>query len=268
METIKVIYAFTDYDVKPELQMARIENMKNQNRNVAIIGAGGAIGGALIEQLALDKCVERIHAFSRRNEEFQSEKVISGTIDFENEDSIQDAAKLVSNDNPLDLMIVATGFLHNEGIQPEKSIRDLSHENFIKNFAINTIGPALVAKHFLPLMSKEHSSVFSCISARVGSISDNRMGGWYAYRASKAALNMTLKNLSIEASRRFKQTIVVGLHPGTVDSSLSEPFQASVSQVKLFTPKYSAQNLITVIEGLEHKDSGKIFAWDGSVIGY
>lgn len=242
--------------------------MKNQNKKVAVIGASGSIGRALVEQLASDISVDRIHAFSRSGVKFQSEKVVTGTLDFENESSIQDAANSISKDNALDWVVIAAGFLHDESTMPEKSIRDLSHESFIKNFTLNTIGPALVAKHFLPLMSKEHKSVFSCISARVGSISDNRMGGWYAYRASKAALNMTLKNLSIEASRRFKQTIIVGLHPGTVDSSLSKPFQASVSDNKLFTPEYSAQCLINVIDDLKHEDSGKIIAWDGTSIEY
>lgn len=266
--SINVIKLLDDYDVKPELNLVRIKSMKNQNRNIAIIGASGAIGRALVEQLTSDNSAERIHAFSRSGADFQSNKVISGIIDFEDESSIQDAAKSANKDGPLDLLIIATGFLHDEGTSPEKSIRDISHENFIKNFTINTIGPALIAKHFLPIMSRETPSVFSCISARVGSISDNRLGGWYAYRASKAALNMTLKNLSIEASRRFKQTVVVGLHPGTVDSSLSKPFQASVSGGKLFTPKYSAQSLIDVIDNLKYEDNGKIFAWDGSVIEY
>lgn len=242
--------------------------MNNQNRHVAVIGASGAIGRAMVEQLILDQSVERIYAFSRSGAKFHSSKIISGTINFEIEDSIRDAAKTVGEDRPLNLVIIATGFLHDKGTAPEKSIRDLSHENFIKNFTINTIGPALIAKHFLPIMPKEQPSVFSCISARVGSISDNRLGGWYAYRAAKAALNMTLKNLSIEASRRFKQTIIVGLHPGTVESPLSKPFRTSVSDGKLFTPEYSAQCLINVIDNLAHGDSGKIFAWDGSVIEY
>lgn len=242
--------------------------MKKQNRNIAIIGSNGAIGQAIADQFILDQSVEHIYAFSRQGRTFRSEKVISSTIHLEDEDSIQDAAKAVTKDKPLDALIITTGFLHDEDTSPEKSIRDLSHQNFTKNFMINTIGPALIAKHFLPLMSKEHSNVFSCISARVGSISDNRLGGWYAYRASKAALNMTLKNLSIEASRRFKQTIIVGLHPGTVDSSLSKPFQASVSGEKLFTPEYSAQCLINIINNLKQEDSGKIIAWDGSTIDY
>lgn len=246
----------------------RNKNMRHQNRNIAIIGSSGAIGQAITERLVLDQSIERIYACSRQGKMFQSKKIVSAVLDYKNEDSIHNAAKIIGKDNPLDLVIIATGFLHNEDTTPEKSIQDLSHQNFIKNFMANTIGPALVAKHFLPLMSKEHQSVFSCISARIGSISDNRLGGWYAYRASKAALNMTLKNLSIEASRRFKQTIIVGLHPGTVDSSLSKPFQTFVSDDKLFTPEYAAERLINVIDNLELRDSGKIFAWDGSMIDY
>lgn len=244
----------------------RNKSMDVQNKNVAVIGASGAIGHALVEQLALDQNINRIHAYARRSVAFQSEKVITGIIDFNEEESIRIAGASIGQESSLDLVIIASGFLHDENIMPEKSIRDLSHERFIKNFTINTIGPALVAKHFLPIMSKQRKNVFACLSARVGSISDNRLGGWYAYRASKAALNMTLKNLSIEASRRFKHTIIAGLHPGTVDSTLSHPFQTSVSDGKLFTPEYAAQHLINVIDQLESTDSGKIFAWDGSII--
>jgi NAD(P)-dependent dehydrogenase (short-subunit alcohol dehydrogenase family) len=117
-------------------------------------------------------------------------------------------------------------------------------------------------------MRKDDKSVFACLSARVGSISDNGLGGWYAYRASKAALNMVLKNLSIEAQRRYKQMIILGLHPGTVNSSLSEPFQGNVSKEKLFTPLYSAEKLLSVIENATIKNSGDIIAWDGQRIKY
>ena len=133
-------------------------------------------------------------------------------------------------------------------------------------FRVNTIGPALVAKHFLPLLASDAKSVFAALSARVGSIDDNELGGWYAYRASKAALNMVIKTLSIELARRNPRALCVGLHPGTVDSRLSKPFQGGVPEGKLFQPAAAARALLTVLDGLSSGDSGALFAWDGTRI--
>ncbi|MEP2979692.1 MAG: SDR family NAD(P)-dependent oxidoreductase [Lentilitoribacter sp.] len=237
-------------------------------KNVTIIGASGGIGNALIEQLSHSAKIENILACGRSEIAFNVPNIEYQTIDLTNEATIELAAQRASEIGPQDLVFVATGFLHNKDVKPEKAIRDLSIEGFEQNFAINTIGPALVAKHFLPVMRKNDRSVFACLSARVGSISDNGLGGWYAYRASKAALNMVLKNLSIEAHRRYKQMIILGLHPGTVDSSLSEPFQGNVSKEKLFTPQYSAERLLSVIENATIENTGDIIAWDGERIEY
>jgi NAD(P)-dependent dehydrogenase (short-subunit alcohol dehydrogenase family) len=165
-------------------------------------------------------------------------------------------------------VINATGFLHNESIMPERSLRDLSLEKFQQNFLINTIGPALVAKYFTPKLRQDKPSVFASLSARVGSIGDNKLGGWYSYRSSKAAHNMMIKNVSIEVSRRNKQAAIIGLHPGTVDSNLSKLFQKRVAKENLFSPDYSAKKLIQVIESVSSQDSGKILAWDGGNIEY
>ena len=126
---------------------------------------------------------------------------------------------------------------------PEKSLRELSAEKFARAFAINATGPALSAKHFLPKLARDRRAVFAALSARVGSISDNRLGGWYAYRASKSALNMILKTAAIETARRAPQAIVIGLHPGTVDSKLSKPFQENVTPGKLFRPEDAARKV-------------------------
>ena len=141
-------------------------------------------------------------------------------------------------------------------------------ENFEHLFQINTIGPALVAKYFLPKLNRNSRSVFAVLSARVGSIADNRLGGWYAYRASKAALNMIIKNASIEIARKNKQAIVVCLHPGTVDSLLSKPFQSNVPDGKLFSPEFSAGKLLSVVDNLSPDQSGGIVGWDGEPIPY
>jgi NAD(P)-dependent dehydrogenase (short-subunit alcohol dehydrogenase family) len=123
-----------------------------------------------------------------------------------------------------------------------------------------------VAKHLLPLMAPRGKTVFAALSARVGSIGDNRAGGWHAYRASKTALNMILRNLAIEVGRRNPEAICVGLHPGTVDTGLSRPFQRGLPEGQLFTPETSARHLLTVIDGLQAADSGNVLAWDGRTV--
>ena len=187
-------------------------------------------------------------------------------IDYTDEASIEAAAALASKDSPLDIVMVATGLLHDGELMPEKSLKELSAEKFQRLFNVNTILPALIAKHFLPKLNRDHRSLFAVLSARVGSISDNQLGGWYAYRTSKAALNMIIKNAAIEMSRRNKQAIIVGLHPGTVDSNLSQPFQGNIADGKLFTPAFSAIKMLAVLESLTPGDSGRCFAWDGKEI--
>ena len=146
------------------------------------------------------------------------------------------------------------------------SLRDIDAEKLSRVLAINAVGPALVAKHFLPRLRKETKTVFAALSARVGSIGDNRLGGWYSYRASKAALNMLLKTLSIEQARLLPQSIVVGLHPGTVDTGLSRPYSKGTSPQKIFSPETAAGHLVAVLDKVCQPDSGGVFAWDSKRI--
>ena len=231
-----------------------------------IIGASGGIGAALVGQLASRADCEQVYALSRKPAA-DSDKVRALRIDFDQEDSIAAAASEVGNEGAPDLVIVSTGILSDDtGLMPEKSYRQQSSEAFEKVFQINTIGPALVAKHFLPIMPRKQRAVFAALSARVGSISDNRIGGWHAYRASKAALNMLIKNYAIEQARRNEAFIAVGLHPGTVDTGLSKPFQSGVPDKQLFSAEQSAAYLLTVIDGLTPSDSGKVFDWAGKEV--
>ena len=225
--------------------------------NMAVIGASGAIGSAFAKVLAQQHPNASLFTFSRKGPH---------VIDYHNEESLAQAAALAAKEKPLDLVIVATGILHGEGLMPEKSLRSLSAEQFQRVFEGNTITPALIAKHFLPKLNRERPAIFAALSARVGSISDNRLGGWYAYRASKAALNMIIKNASIEMGRTHKQAIIVGLQPGTVDSHLSKPFQGNVPEGGLFTPEYSATSLFEMLKNLSPEQTGKCFAWDGEEI--
>lgn len=233
---------------------------------VCIVGASGGIGAALVEACVEDPKVARVHALSRQGRSHPSAKVANLTFDFMDEPSIEAAAVALKEVGPLDIVIVATGLLQGNGIAPEKNLRALSYNGFEESYRINVIGPAMTAKYFLPLLRRDGKAVFAALSARVGSISDNRLGGWYAYRASKAALNMVLKTASIEHGRRFKEAVIIGLHPGTVDTSLSEPFQGNVPEGKLFTPDFSAEHLLKVVNQVTPDDTGHLLAWDGTTV--
>lgn len=242
----------------------------NNSINAVIVGANGAIGAALVTALSQRQDIDRIFASSRQPVEDLRENVTSMRIDYDDESSIASAAKLTTNNGPLHLVIVATGILHqsldDSVVKPEKTWSAINPEQLSRLVAVNTIGPALVAKHFLPLLDRNQRSVFAALSARVGSISDNRLGGWYGYRASKSALNMIIKTLSIELARRNPQAICIGLHPGTVDSKLSAPYQGNVAAERLFSPEFSATQMLTVVDQISTEQSGRVLAWNGDEV--
>lgn len=239
----------------------------HREANVAVIGAGGGIGRAFVELLASDERVRRVQAFSRTPNDIAAGKVVAGHLDLSDEASIAAAAQAASGDVPLDLVVVATGILHRgKSIQPEKSMRELDAQSMAEVLAINSTGPSLVAKHFLPALRRDHKAVFAALSARVGSIGDNRLGGWTAYRMSKAALNMLVRTMAIEQARTAPDSVVVALHPGTVATRLSEPFTGRVPEGQLFTPGQSASKLLGVIDNLSPGQTGGFFAHDGSTV--
>lgn len=164
----------------------------------------------------------------------------------------------------LHLILYCVGLLHEGTMQPEKNLQQINAENLIQYFQVNSIGAVLLAKHLLPLLKHNDRSVFASISAKVGSIGDNHLGGWYGYRASKAALNMLMRTVAIEYSRKSPKTLVVMLHPGTTDTRLSKPFQSGVPTDKLFSVERTTSQLLTVIGQLQPEDSGEFFSWDGS----
>lgn len=235
---------------------------------VAVVGATGGIGNALLDQLAVDSQVREILAFSRDPDEAERGIVRYLPLDLTDTGSIENAARSAQEAGPLDLVIVATGILHSTTIQPEKSMSAVDAYSMRAVFDVNTVGPALVAASFLPLMRKDRKSAFVALSARVGSINDNRLGGWVSYRASKAALNMVLRTFAIEQARQNPACVVAGLHPGTVDSALSRPFTSRNAPKRLFRPEEAAENLLNVVNSLSPADSGGLFAWDGSRIEY
>jgi NAD(P)-dependent dehydrogenase (short-subunit alcohol dehydrogenase family) len=198
--------------------------------------------------------------------------------DFEDPSTIEQAAEEIKNSHliPLQkhigLLINSAGLLHDSQHMPERAIKELDHEWLSKTLQVNSIGPMMLAKsmipHMLPSQDANTFSVIACLSAKVGSISDNRLGGWYSYRMSKAALNMGIKNMSLELKTRTRGKVMcVALHPGTVKTSLSKPFQKTVAADKLFEPEYSADKLLQVIEKLDTTSSnGLLLSYDGEVI--
>lgn len=229
--------------------------------SAVVIGASGGIGGAIEAALVDEGAFHTVHGFARSRD---------GTrhLDLLDEASIAAAAAHVAGGPPPTLVVVATGLLHADGKGPEKALSDLDPNWLAQLYAVNAVGPALVAKHFLPIMPRTGRTVFAALSARVGSISDNRLGGWHGYRASKAALNMLVRNLAIEERRRNDRAIVVTLHPGTVDTGLSRPFQGNVPPGRLFTADRAALQLLDVIEGLKVIDSGKLFDFEGKEVSF
>ena len=219
-----------------------------------IIGATGGIGRALVGALEADGVP--VAALSRSG---------ATPLDILDEASIA-AAAAAHVAAPPRLIIVATGMLHEPGLMPERSIRDLDAARLARSFAVNAIGPALVAKHFLPLLPRDGRSVFAVLGARVGSIGDNRVGGWTGYRMAKAALAMLVRNLAIENSRRAPDAICIGIHPGTVETALSLPFRRNLPGGQLTTADTAAAHILRVIGAVTPADSGNVLAWDGSTI--
>ena len=234
-----------------------------QANNIAVFGSSGSLGNAFVQHLAGQYPKAVIHAFSRSQQVFANANVLSHCLDYQDEDAIEQAVTAATTEQPFDLVIVATGVLHDEVVTPEKSLKQLSIDAFRHYYDVDTILPAMIAKYCLPRLNRDNQALFAVLSARVGSISDNQLGGWYGYRMAKAALNMFIKTAAIEIKRSNKQAVVVGLHPGTVDSPLSVPFQRHVPEGKLFSADYAAEQLINVLKQLTPDQSGGCFAYDG-----
>ncbi len=233
---------------------------------IAILGAHGAIGAALIACYRQSQPQAQILACSRRPLVSLGDNTSWHSIDVAEESSIAAAALWAAAEGPLDRIVICTGLLHDADHTPEKSLQALDPAWLRQSFEINAIGPALVFKHFLRLLQRDERAVCAALSARVGSIGDNRLGGWYSYRASKAALNMLIATAAVELRRSHPQALVIGLHPGTVDSALSAPFQGRLQPGQLQTPEQAASKLRQVIETADISRSGSCLAWDGSII--
>lgn len=227
-----------------------------------VIGAGGGLGAALVQVLSTPCAhgMEGVLALGRATQP---------AIDYSDEASLQNAAAWVASQchmqgAELRLLIVATGFLHGEPGQPERSWSQLDADYLSELFRINAIGPALVMKHFLPLLPRQGRCVAGFVSAKVGSIGDNALGGWYGYRASKAALNQLVKTAAIELKRRNPLALCVALHPGTVDTALSKPF--AKAGLKVRPPEVAATELLAVLAALQPAQTGALVDYQGKVL--
>jgi NAD(P)-dependent dehydrogenase (short-subunit alcohol dehydrogenase family) len=215
-----------------------------------VIGASGGIGQAFVQSLQADPRCAQVVGLHRHSEP---------RVDFDDEPSIGAAAAQLHAIGKFHLIINAAGVLHTADFMPEKKLGDLSYAKLEATFRVNTFGPGLVLRHFAPLLDTQRG-VLAVISAKVGSIEDNRLGGWYSYRASKAALNMLLKTAAIEVKRCNPQAVVVSLHPGTVDTSLSKPFKGE----QMGRPAIvAASDMLDVLARLTPTDNGGFFSYTG-----
>jgi len=220
-----------------------------------VFGASGGIGGALVEAIRAAERFDHIVALSRG---------AAPSADLLDEASLERAAAFAADKGELRLVIDATGFLHDERQGPEKNWRQIDAVKLARSFALNAIGPALIMKHVLPRLPRSGKSVFATLSARVGSIGDNRLCGWYAYRASKAALNQLARTASVELARRSPEALCIALHPGTVATPLSAPFAAAGLEVH--TPPAAARHLLEVVDRLTAEANGGFFDWRGQPV--
>ena len=216
-----------------------------------VIGATGALGTAFGNLLQADPRCAGVLRLGRQT---------AVRVDFADEASVAEAAAALRQEAPFHMVMVATGVLHLPGVQPEKRLADLSLVAMEQIFRINTFGPALVMRHFAPLLDRQRS-VMALLSAKVGSLGDNRLGGWYSYRASKAALNMMVKTASIEMRRTHPGAVLVALHPGTVKSALSRPFRGDEIGRQ---PLEASAAMLETLDSLRSEDSGSFVAYDGA----
>jgi len=217
-----------------------------------VIGASGGIGQALVRQLEMDRRCGRIVCLSRFHD----------GLELTDEQSVVRAADALKAER-FDLIICATGVLTVNGVGPEKALRQVSQSAMMTQFAVNAVGPALILKHFVPLLAKGRRVIVAMLSARVGSINDNVLGGWISYRASKAALNQIVRTAAIEVTRTNPWSLVIAVHPGTVDTPLSAGFS---SRQTCMEPKNAAGQILWMLDGLESGHTGGFFAYDGTSI--
>ncbi|MFA0655469.1 MULTISPECIES: SDR family oxidoreductase [Vibrio] len=239
--------------------------------HILVVGGSGGIGFAVVKHLLselsrfdfLDVHVDA--TYHSQQPELENNRLSWHKVDATDEADIK---RLSSEFEQLDWLINCVGMLHTPDLGPEKNLSSIDPEFFLKNISVNTLPSLLLAKHFTPILRASDNPKFAVVSAKVGSISDNRLGGWYSYRSSKAALNMFIKTMSIEWQRTIKKGTVLALHPGTTDTALSKPFQTNVPEGKLFESSYVAHQLVDIIRTATPDNSGHFYAYDGEQLSW
>ena len=252
-------------DVTGSILDRRQDSRESDPQCILVAGAAGAIGSAFCAQLAERFADAQLIRMARAPESLEplQNPTIDIRLDIAEEQNIRTAVARIPEALPIDWTFIATGWLHDSTHTPEKTYKNLDAEHLLQAYRINAVGPALLLKHLITRLNPARSCKVGIVSARVGSISDNRLGGWHAYRASKAALNMLIKNFAIELARKKPAHMVVGLQPGTTDSALSAPFQRNVPATQLQTPDYTAAQLLRVMKSLRVEDSGGLYDFLG-----
>lgn len=263
---------YDSHDSHDSSSIVDTREMLNENpKCVLVVGASGGIGQAYCENLLFqfpDIQLIRVVRDVQALKQFTG-NCIDIEADLSDDDSIQDAISTItekynSNTNTrIDWLFIASGWLHDEAIKPEKTFRSLHREHLLHSYNINAVGPALFVSRLLELIDKQQALTIGILSARVGSVSDNRLGGWHSYRAGKSALHMLIKNIAIECAQTRRPITIVGLQPGTTDTALSEPFQKGLTAEQLQTPEFTAKHLIKVMQVLKPEDSGQLFDFEG-----
>ena len=238
--------------------------MSEHPKTVILVGGSGGIGRAMVKTLLTQLPDVRVFAtYHSTAIPFRQERLSWRQLDIRDLDAIEQWS---SEFDRVDWVLNFAGFLHGEAGGPEKSIRALDPDFLIDSIRVNSLPTLLLAKHFALALKQSPAPLLASVSARVGSIEDNRLGGWYSYRVSKAALNMALKTLSIEWKHSHPNGCVAALHPGTNDTALSKPFQANVKPENLFRPEYTASMFLKLLTQLDPARSGNFWSWDGEVI--
>ena len=237
----------------------------NVTKRLLIVGANSEIASAIIETALADNW--QVYAISRTPPKSEDKAVVWSTLDTQDEQAIKAYTEQCHQDTlTFSRIICCIGKLHDDSIKPEKRLEDISAEALRNYFTTNVVTPTLWLKHAVNVIENQAGSTITVFSARVGSISDNRLGGWYGYRASKAALNMTIKTAQVEYARRCPHVALVAYHPGTVDTPLSKPFQANVKPEKLFTPAFSANALWRELADKSAESAPYYIDWQGKTI--
>lgn len=236
--------------------------------NALVIGSSSSIAKAITEQFIQQENCQRIFTVSRQPSSFNSQKITPFLTDYSEASIAQICNSLTKLSENLTHVIVCNGILHNSQFMPEKKLADINQEQLSQVYHVNAIIPVLWLSHLAPLLESGHTIKIAVFSARIGSISDNRMGGWYSYRASKAALNMLLQTSAIEYARRAPNVKLIAFHPGTTDTPLSKPFQRSVAKEKLFTPDFVAERLLSIMESTPADQTVSYLDWDNQPISW